>query len=109
MECHQAADHEGPDEQQQVQNLLAAEAHAALDETLQLAERNSAAAEGDSPNDAADDREHRCRVTIHLAAVELHRRDGSGSAATHAVIQSDHLRHVGDGNTLAAPPGISAA
>jgi hypothetical protein len=44
-------------EQQQIQNLLPAEAQAALDQALQLAEGDGAAAEGDRTDDAADHRE----------------------------------------------------
>jgi hypothetical protein len=36
-------------------------------------------------------------------------RDAAGGAAAHAVVERDHLRHVGHRDPLAGPPGHAAA
>ena len=56
---HQPAQDQRRPQQQQVEQLLAAEADAARDQALQLAEGDGAAAEGDRADDAAGDRERR--------------------------------------------------
>ena len=43
------------------------------------------------------------------AAIQLDGRNGRGCAAAHAVVERDHLRHVGHGDALAAHPGDDAA
>ena len=43
------------------------------------------------------------------ATVQLDRGDGRGRAAAHAVVERDHLRHVGHGDALAADPSDDAA
>ena len=85
------------------------EAEAALDEALQLAEGDGAAAEGDGADDAAGDRQRVHRVAVSFTAIQLHRRDRRGRPAPHAVVERDHLRHVGHGDAFAAPPGEGRA
>ena len=102
-----------PSEQQPVDELLAAETHGLVEHALQLGPGDQTTAEGDRADDAADHRQrhddvavlHRlvCRVG-ERRAVQLHRGDGRGRAAAHAVVERDHLRHVGHGDFLAAPP-----
>ena len=52
-------------------------------------------------------------VEVHqirlAAAVQLDRGDRRRRAAAHAVVERDHLRHVGHGDALAADPGDDAA
>ncbi len=43
------------------------------------------------------------------AAHQLDRRDAGRRAAAHAVVDRDHLRHVGHLDDLAAVPGHAAA
>ena len=57
LRSHQGAEHQRGGKQHQIQELLAAEADAAGDESLELAEGDGAAAEGDRADDAARDRQ----------------------------------------------------
>ncbi len=75
-----------------------------MDEALQLAEGNGAAAEGDGANNAADHGESGDGDTRGSAPIQLHRGDRRRRTAAHAVIERDHLRDIGHGDALAAPP-----
>ena len=91
-------------EQHQVEELLPAEADAARDQTLQFPEGDRTAAEGHRADDATGHRERRAGVAFGSAAIQLHRRDRRRGPAPHAVVERDHLRDVGHGHALAAPP-----
>ncbi len=109
MRGHYHTDSQRCDQDEQIENLLPPETHAALDQTLQLAEGDGAAAERDCADDAADHSEGGRSVALRLPPVEFDRSDGRCGAAAHAVIERDHLRHVGHGDPLAAPPRQAAA
>ena len=107
MQRHHATDHQRADEQRHVEELLATEPQRLVELAVQLGPGDQAAAEGDRADDAADDCEdrHSERVGFTLRVlVELDRRNGRRRAAAHAVVERDHLRHVGHGDPLAAPP-----
>ncbi len=113
MQNHDDADRERAQEQQAVDELLAAEAHRLVQHALQLRPGDQTTAERDGADDAADHGQRhdnravidRCARRVGIRrAIQLHRGDGRGRAAAHAVVQRDHLRHVGHRDLLAAPP-----
>jgi hypothetical protein len=84
---------------------LAAEAVRLPDKSLEFPKGDEAAAEGHRADDAADHGERSDHRRQRFAAVQFHGRDRGGGAAAHAVVERDHLRHVGHGHALAADPG----
>ena len=51
----------------------------------------------------------RCVMLCSLPPIQRNRGDGGRGAAAHAVVQRDHLRHIGHGDAFAADPGDDAA
>jgi hypothetical protein len=93
----------------QIHDLLTAEAHRFRDQALQFGERDEAAAEGHRADESADGGHREVNEVGLGAAVQLDRGDGRRRAAAHAVVERDHLRHVGHGDALAADPSDDAA
>jgi len=65
--------------------------------------------EPDGTDHGADDGQYLEGARIKVTTHQFNRCDGRRCAAAHAVIDSDHLRHVGHGDLLAGVPGQSAA
>ena len=61
-----------------------------------------------APISAPEQRHHKLGCSRRLVAKQLDRGDRAGGAATHAVIDRDHLRHGRHRDFLAGPPGDAA-
>ncbi len=73
---------------------------------IELGPGNQRAGQCNRTNQTAEDRQHghNRAVRQRVAGQQLGGSNRGSSTATHAVIEGNHLRHIGHGNTLAANP-----
>ena len=101
--------HQGTGQNEHVHELLPTEAVALLDKPLQLAEGNARARERHATDEATQHGQRASNQGMFFTLVELHRSNGSSGAATHAVVERNHLRHVRHGHALSTHPRNAAA
>ena len=105
----QAAGGERQHEHHQVDLVLKREAQRPLHQALQLREGDDGTRERHRTDQRAQQGEAKKSTGMKVALEQFHRGDRAGAAAAHAVVEGDHLRHVGHGHALAGPPGGHAA
>ena len=86
-------------------DVLALHAPRLVDPPVELGPRDQRSRERDRSDHRAHERHRQMSGVVRLAAQQLDGGDRAGRAAAHAVVQRHHLRHVGERNALAPPPG----
>ncbi len=103
------ADRQRGQQHQAVEDDLAPDPPGLPDAAVELRPGDQRAGERHRADHRADQRDAQVDGAVGLAAQQLHGGDGAGGAAAHAVVERDHLRHVGQGHGLAAAPGPADA
>jgi hypothetical protein len=80
-----------------------------VQDPLQLGPGNAGTGEGDRADQRTDDGKHDRRDGMRVAPGELDGGNRRRGAAAHAVVDGDHLRHVGHLDPLAGNPRAGAA
>ena len=91
---HHEPERECNEEDGQIDEFLTAEAHGLGDQALELREGDEAAAEGHRADEGADGRHCQVHEVGFATAIQFHGRDRRRRAASHAVVERDHLRHL---------------
>ncbi len=104
---HAGAD--GSQQQCEVDELLSPEAQGLACPALQLGEGDQRTGERDRTDQGTGKARARKVADGKSTPEQFDRRNGAGRAAAHAVVERDHLRHVGHGDPLARPVRQSSA
>jgi hypothetical protein len=102
---HADAHQHGNQRQHDIDRVLRRQAPGLGHDALQLGEGDAGTGEGHGTDQGTKRGQRGEHDAVHPAARELERRNGSGGTAAHAVVDGDHLRHVGHLDHLAGPPG----
>jgi hypothetical protein len=102
------AEAHGHQRQHHVDRVLRRQPEGLLHDALELGPGHHRTREGHRADQRTQRGQQGDHGAVHLAAGELDRRDRRRAAA-HAVVDGDHLRHVGHRDLLAGDPGEHAA